>query len=560
VTTDLGRKSAQADALVPRPRGAHAATRTRTAGQVAVGQVAVRAAGPVARTRSVAADAVAALVVVLVVPLALLQLPDAIAWAVPGSIAAAGPGAVTSLLRASGLALTTMAAAVPFGALAVRRFRAWPVLLAGLGVTGVADVMGNTARTIAQIGIDRSLHGCGAGVALAAAVALAAERGHPGGTGARGSTGVRGSSAARSSTAARGSGAGRTLAAWWAACAVTGLAAGPELLRYRLGSGDWHAALQPYPWLTGVALGFAALYGLLAEGAVTSGTRTGFPASERSVLALLTAPVVGMCVISVAATFGTGKDVTATAIAAAVSLAGLTIMATRVGRTSCFAVACAVTGFTLAPAAGAASDLMRAAAGPGAEAIFGTALPEAALCGLALCAAVLLGACAAAVVGARHARVVAGCGLLVAAAGFTGGYLTGPRSGLLCVVCVPVAGGLAAALTAGLTGLTAGPTGGLAVGLRASGAPGAPGLSGAARSTGVPGALCGVVLLLTGALAGYLADGAIELRALGDAGTAQASAVQAALTTADLRWNIAAAAVAAAGALAILARRAGAPK
>jgi hypothetical protein len=65
----------------------------------------------------------------------------------------------------------------------------------------------------------------------------------------------------------------------------------------------------------------------------------------------------------------------------------------------------------------------------------------------------------------------------------------------------------------------------------------------------VAGALCGTVLLLAGVLAGYLADGAIELQAV-SAADRNAATVHAALLTADARWNILAAAVAAAGALA----------
>src|ERR1700733_12856480 len=106
--------------------------------------------------RSAAADTAAPLVAAVLVPLAILQLPDGIAWAIPARFADAGPAAVTSLLRASGLALTAMAIAVPCGGLAVRRFRAWPVLIGGLGIVAAADGLGNTPQTIGQNGIDRA--------------------------------------------------------------------------------------------------------------------------------------------------------------------------------------------------------------------------------------------------------------------------------------------------------------------------------------------------------------------------------------------------------------------
>ena len=454
--------------------------------------------------RSAAADTAAALVVAVVVPLAMLQLPDAIAWAVPAKFAAAGPGTVTSLLRASGLALTAMAIAVPCGGLAVRRLRAWPVLIAGLAIVAAADVLGNTARTIGQIGIDRSLHGAGAGIALAAAIALAAER--------------------RSRTGRRNR-AGHAIAGWWAASAVAGLGCAAEVMRHRLESGDWHAALQPYPWLTGIALGVAALYALLAEGTVTASTRNDFPAAERSLLAQLAVPVAGMCVVAIAVTYQRSAAVTAAAIAETLSLACLAVATTRTGTARWFAVACAVTGFTMAPAAGAATDLMRARTFTGAvtfERLGHFVLTEPELCGVALCAAALCGAAIAIVLPVRWARLVTGAGLSVAAAGFAAGYATGPRSQLLAAVCLPVGAGLAGALAAGL------------------------------RTTGAPGAMCGGVLLLAGVLAGYLADGALELAAVDNADSSAAT-VHTALLSADLRWNIAAAAVTGAAGLATIA-------
>jgi MFS family permease len=450
--------------------------------------------GLVRTLRSAAADAAAALVVAVVVPLALLQLPDAIAWAIPARFADAGPAAVTSLLRMSGLALTAMAVAVPGGGLAVRRFRAWPVLMGGLAIVAAADVLGDTVQTIGQIGIDRALHGAGAGIALAAAIALAAER---------------------RSSAERRNRAGHAIAGWWAASAVAGLACAAELMRHRLETDDWHAALQPYPWLTGIALGVAALYALLAEGTVTASTRNEFPAAERALLAQLAVPVAGMCVVAVAVTYERSAAVTAAAIAEALALACLAVATARSGTARWFAVACAVAGFTVAPAAGAATDLMRARTFTGTLTFdrFGHfVLTEPELCGIALCGAALCGAAVAIVLPARWDRLVTGAGLLVAAAGFTAAYATGPRSQLLAAVCVPVAAGLSAALAAGL------------------------------RTTGAPGAMRGGVLMLAGVLAGYLADGALELHAV-DGADSSAATVHAALLGADLRWNLAAAGV-----------------
>lgn len=483
MTAELRQESAKTDIVVPRQRGAHAAVRQgRPRGAPAEPR-----ATPRQKLRSAAADLVAFTVVAAVVPLALLQLPDAIAWAIPPQFATAGAGTESELLRVSGLALTAMVIAVPLGALTVRRFRAWPVLMAGLGVFGLADLLGTTARTVGQIGIDRALHGCGAGIALAAVLALAAERRNR---------------------------AGRLLAGWCGACTVTGLAAAPEVMRYRLASGDWHAALQPYPWLTGAALGLTALYALLAEGSLTRGTRASFRGTERSQLAVLAVPVTGMCVAAIAVSFGHSQSVSAAAVAEAVSLAGLAVMTARTGSSGWLSVACAVTGFTLAPAAGAVTDLMRASTGP---ARYGPVM-----CALALCAAALCGAIIAVT---ANARLVMACGLLAAAAGFgVAALIPGQLSGEhLVLICLPVACGLAAALAAGL------------------------------RGTGAPGAMCGMVLLLAGVLAGYLADGAFELQAI-VAASGGASGIRTALTTADARWNVSAAILAGGVALILFGR------
>lgn len=455
----------------------------------AAAQDAANTPGPL---RSAFADVAAALVVLAVVPLALLQVPDAIEWAVPARFASAA--ALTSLLRASGLALTAMAIAAPLGGLAVRRFRAWPVLMAGLGVFGVADIMGGAVRTIAQVGIDRSLHGAAAGFVIIAAAALAAER--------------------------AGS-AHRALAGWLAACAVAGLAAASEVMRLRLSGGDWHDALRPYPWLTGAALGLTALYAMLAEGTLTGRTRTSFPAAERARLALLVVPIAGMCAMAIAVTYGRGDDgVIAAALACAISLCGLAVMTGRAGTAGWCAVVCPVVGFTVMPAAGAASDLLRVSPHSGLQ------------LAAALSTATVAGAMLAAALPARFGGLLIACGLALAAAGYGASFATGltgttgPRGQLFAVACVPLAGGLAMALAA------------------------------AFRGTGVAGAMCGVVLMLAGVLTGYLADGAIELRAVATADR-DAATVRASLLTADARWDIIAATICAGVALAAFARMLG---
>jgi hypothetical protein len=61
--------------------------------------------------RSGAASLCALAIVATVVPLAVAQIPDAIAWSLPPRMVAGGPAVVTSVLRASGSALPAMAVA-----------------------------------------------------------------------------------------------------------------------------------------------------------------------------------------------------------------------------------------------------------------------------------------------------------------------------------------------------------------------------------------------------------------------------------------------------------------
>jgi hypothetical protein len=89
---------------------------------------------------------------------------------------------------------------------------------------------------------------------------------------------------------------------------------------------------------------------------------------------------------------------------------------------------------------------------------------------------------------------------------------------VLALVCVPLAGGLGAALTAALRGTRG-------------------------AASGTAGAMAGAVLLLTGVVAGFLAAGAMQVNAL--TGVRSAPGVQHALVTAADRWILVAAAAAA---------------
>jgi hypothetical protein len=486
--------------------------------------------------RAAATGLCAAAVVAVAVPLAVLQIPDAIAWSLPGPFAAAGPNVVASLVRAAGLAVPVMAAAAPFAALATRRLRAGPVLLAGMLAIGAADALGQAARTIPLIEVDRSLHGLGAGISMAAVAAIVAERRW----------------------------AARTLTGWWACAMVCALAAAPALMRHRVTAEGWRAALQPYPWLAGAALALAALYAILTEGMPVAAVRSTFPATERTLLALLAAPVAGLCTVAVAVSYRGHDDVTAAAIAGAIALAGLAVMTARASTAGPLAAVCAVIGFTVAPAAGAVTALT-----PPAEfgSEVGCTAVAAALFGAALALARLSAGTGSAGTGSPRtgsartgsartgsprtgsprtgsartgsartgsprtgsprtdsARTVIAVGLLVAATAFGAAHLAGPavpHVRVLSLLCVPLVGGLTAALAAAL------------------------------RGTSTGGALCGVVVLLAGVVGGYLAAGAVQLQALQDARTA--ADVHGALVVTAARWNLVAAVATATVALALAA-------
>jgi len=458
-------------------------------------------------------------IVATVVPLVVVQIPDAIAWSLPPRLTAGGPASVADVLRASGLALPAMAVAGSLAVLAVRRLRAGPVLLAGLLTLAVADACGDAARTIALVGVDRSLHGAGAGIAMAGAVAVVTERQ------AHRQQQYRQQQYRQQQQRQQQQRqqqrqqkqpspgpqnlAHRLLAGWWAVLTVTGLALAPELMRYRVTSGGWHTALQPYPWLTGAALALTALYAMLAEESAASTARSAFPAAERAQLALLTTPVAGICAIAIAVTYRGDKAVVAAAVADAIALAGIAAITARAGTAARFAVVCAVGGFTLAPAAGAVTSLTALTQL--------TALPA----GVALAAA--LGGAALAVLARRpHARAMTAAGLFLAAVSLASLDLAGlaaPSGRQLAVLSIPLTAGLTMALTASL------------------------------RGVGAAGALAGVVIMMAGLVTGYLAAGAIQLHALTGARTLPALHI--ALVTAAGHWALLAASVAAVAALAL---------
>ena len=443
------------------------------------------ASRPAGAVRRFAADVAGAAAVVTVAPLCFLQAPNAIAWAMASPV----PGG-TEVMRAAGLALPAMAALGGVAALAVTRLRAWPVLLIGLLAMAAGDALGGAAHTVGLIGADRILHGAAAGVAMPAALALAWERR-----------------------------ARHLLVALWAAVTVTGLIAATAVVHARLAGGDWHAALAPSPWLTGAALTLAALYAVLADGPGPAGPAarggTGRPVTradathERTQLAVLAVPGIGLSVLSVAVTFRQPAALLAAASVSIVILYGVAAVASAdkvVGGWLCFPLIGAVTGLVVAPAAGAVTSLraLAPAAGPGLAALAASWLPLAATAGAAL-----VGAATALLLRRRPGLVVL-AGLAVTAESLIAARVAGPfASGpVLAGVSVPLAAGLAAAMTAALADASA------------------------------ASALSGVSLLLAGLMTGYLAAGSVQVRMVLRLAAAP-SAARSALTGAAGLWELA---------------------
>jgi MFS family permease len=342
--------------------------------------------------REIAASAAACLALAAVIPLALSQLPNGLAWSLT-DLRLSSPGSQIAVLRACGLALPAMLATVPYAAFAVRKAgAAWPLLLAGLIIIALADLATgvralNPGGAVAFIATDRILHGAGGGLALPAAATLLAD-----------GTGITGTSIRRGVV--------------WTMAVAAGLTGAPLLVRAQVSAAprQWLTALRPAPWLTACALAAVAVWMLLAgQTRWRRGPRRD-DTQERDRLALVAAPLAALALMMVAVSFRSIGAVVGTAIAGAFVL---TVLTDLLARDSCraFVFVCALAGFTLMPGASVLTGLRL--------------LPPAA--GLAVIAAAAVGFAAALAFTLRaaaadlNAAIINGTVLLIGAAG--AGYL-----------------------------------------------------------------------------------------------------------------------------------------
>ena len=478
------------------------------------------------------AGATAILVVASVVPLAVLQLPDLLAAGMPAATMAriAGPNGAASLVRAAGLALPVMACVAPVAAVWARRHRAWPALITGLVLLAAADLLGESASSVLMIAVDRGLHGLGAGVALPATLALAWER----------------------SPRWR-----RLLSRWWTVVLVLSLLGSVPLLRDRLTGGGWRTALQPFPWLTAAALAVTAGYVALTGGAGPP-ARSAVTPAERSQLALLAAPAAGLGVLAVGVSEQLAGAVAAAAGVAVFVLACLAVVTSAdpvtggVGASGrlCFPLAGACAGFVLAPTAGAIGAFRPLAAGPD-PVLRALGPPLAAAAG-----GCLLGAGVAWLLRARASWSSRRGAHAADRAAVAPGQVHGRALGCVVAGLACAAAGLLLARAAGPDGSTAELA--AAYALLAGGLAAALGAS--IAEAPAAGAMTGLSLVLTGALTGYMAAAALQIRLVGAVAAAAARAQAAvrvpvmtgALTTSAGTWELAAAATAGVAAAAAL--------
>ncbi|GLX00701.1 hypothetical protein [Microtetraspora sp. NBRC 16547] len=369
-------------------------------------------------------DVVLGLLVAVALPLAIVAIPNTISV-----VAALLPpdASQVAMVRAHGLALPVMLLAVPLAAVAVRRFRAAPILVVGLTLLAAADAAGGYAGSTFVVGVLRVLHGIGAGLLLPATLVAAWERPRR-----------------------------RFLLPVWAGMLAASLAGAQALALWPLAKAtSWQVTLQPYPLLTGVALALAAVYLVLwivaGDGADGSDAERPSAAELRGDRGRLTRAAVlaaGIAALAVGMTFDWPAVLAIAAAAVAViAVLGLCVV-TRFeepgGRTLAFASV--AVGLVVLPTAAQATYLEMGGVrgGPGLSGLW---LP------LTLAAVVTVAsAYAASTVGDKTAAKLVGGGLVAIVAALCAIRLLIPTSvGLVLVVPFSLlAGGAAVALVAAL--------------------------------------------------------------------------------------------------------------
>ncbi|MFF0312011.1 hypothetical protein ACFYSC_31625 [Streptosporangium sp. NPDC004379] len=413
-----------------------------------------------------ALDVVLGMLVAVTLPLAIVALPNTISVVsalLPRDISPIG------MMRAHGLALPATVLTVPLAALAVRRRRAAPILVAGLALLAVADAAGGYAGSALLVGVLRVLHGIGAGLVVPATLAAVCER-------------------------------SPLLRALWCAVLAVSLLAAQALALWPLDEvRSWRVALQPYPMLTGVALVLAAAYFVLRlrddgtrrpGGAWRSdGTREPGDTRGRGRLLMAVVPAAGIAALALGSTYDWSPGLLLVAatlsIAALFGVASAAVSGGADGRASAYTVL--VIGVVVLPTAAQVTNVeLGGLGGPGLSGLW----PAFVVAGVAA----VIAALAVSRLGDAVMSTAAASGMAVVVAG-------------LCAVEVllPSSDGLALVFPLAL----------LAVGAAVA-------LTSALRPSGTEAALFALSLFFPGVLSGFLLGSGVQFIILRGAGTPEA--------------------------------------
>lgn len=396
--------------------------------------------------------ALTGLVILTSVPLAVLVIPNTISLVAGPAVQGLGadPQNAAQVVRAYGLALPALLLTVPVAAGYARRTRAWPLLLAGLGVLGLTQLLAEAVGSVFLLTFLRIFQGIGAGVVLPATLVLVTRQQ------------LRGQ---------------RLLSAWWAGVLMVSLMAATPLSYLTLYGDDWRAVMQPYPALIALALlcTAALIFYEVRVGTMRPGTREG----ER-ILLLPALPALGLSVFAVGASFNWATwALLVLAITALIVMYGLTTLGAAFdGRPGTNHVVVAVSaGVVVLPVTAQMVNLsVSGFGGPGLSSIW---LPL----GLAM-VVTLVGAVGGVLGRPESATRLTVAGLVAAGAGLLAVRLLMPAGDwLLFVVMILLGGGFGLAFGASLRGISSG------------------------------AALLGLGLVFPAVLSGQLLSGAIMLRA-----------------------------------------------
>ncbi|MEV4168915.1 hypothetical protein [Nonomuraea sp. NPDC049709] len=237
-------------------------------------------------------DTLLGLLVVASLPLAVVAIPNTlsvVARLLPGDLDQAG------LMRTHGLALPALMLTVPLAAAALRRVPVAHLLVGGLALMALSEAAGGYAGSELVVGAVRVARGIGAGLILPATLAAVWDR-------------------------------VPALRALWVGVFSLSLLTAQALALWPLDEVDsWRVTLQPYPLVTGVALGLAAAH--LAVWMLSGRPAAPGPVGrEGSRLLLSAVPAAGIAAVAIS-TASEGWRAVPVILLAVVAVVGLLALA-----------------------------------------------------------------------------------------------------------------------------------------------------------------------------------------------------------------------------------------